>query len=154
MIDMLKSAILTIILTTLFLTVSVLAMIAFGCTLDTSPDTDIYIEGDRSSSVTGSGVGAVTDEGPAVTPWGDRQFRLGPGKSFAFTGGTVMVLWCRPNSTCSGEGSNRTAEGIPQPPSDWIADRYAYFRLVGSREVNAGKAGSFLVDSQVIQHVF
>ena len=54
MIDMLKSAILTIIVTTLFLAVSVLAMLVFGCTLDTGPTTIV-----DSSSVSGSsGAGA------------------------------------------------------------------------------------------------
>ena len=105
MIDMLKSAILTIILTTLFLTVSVLAMIAFGCTLDTSPDHHLYRGGDRLLSL-GAPVPAPVERTRAqlLLPMkGDNQFRACSTERKDLHchrhGSDLMVV----NSTCSGE---------------------------------------------------
>ena len=148
------------------LIVVVLCLMLFGCDLDTGPTIDVSIVGERTTSETdidtendsentdaggGSNV-SITVSGS--TDAGKDIYKLGPGSAFSREGGHALIVWCRPDTNCDGEGVNRTSHTVNSPPQEWAAGGYAYFRLGEGTEVSEGKTVRFVVDGQTVTHIF
>ena len=81
---------------------------------------------------------------------GRTVYRIGPGTTYARTGGDAATVWCRPDSDCNGEGIGRSSVNAASPMGSWVEDRHALFRRSGSDGVTV----MFEVDGRPLTHAF
>ena len=134
-------------------------MVQGACDLltPTPPDTTVIVTNTASTGGgSGSGSGSESESPATVSVFGLNNegktlYLIGPGNSIQYAGGSAGIVWCRPGSSCNGEGTNRTDENVKSPPVNWIdKDQKATFRRAGS----TGTISIFDVDGHIVRHIY
>ena len=137
-----------------------LFLIMVGCEFPkgTTEPTTIVIDNSVSADTTAGGstnsptvpTEDVTVSYSSTNDAGKIIYSIGPGLAFSTQGGDVSIVWCRPASSCNGDGTNRTADEVASPPAEWVLRGHAFFRRGGS----VGTLVIFIVDGQEVRYNF